>query len=110
MVNKEIEEKTVLRILNNILLEETSKVNRTDYNRVQFKMDELESQILETIKEFRKFEDAIPDGLKTLTNGRLKSIYTNLVESHNTLKTLKVKVKNHKKINHQQSVDEKTNK
>jgi hypothetical protein len=110
MVNKKIEENTVLKILNDILLEETSKVSRTDYNRVQFKMDELESQILETIKEFRKLEDTIPDGLKTISNGRIKSIYTSLVDSHNTLKTLKTKVKNHKKMTYQQSVDEKTNK
>lgn len=110
MVNKKIEENTVLKILNDILLEETSKVSRTDYNRVQFKMDELESQILETIKEFRKLEDTIPDGLKMISNGRIKSIYTSLVDSHNTLKTLKTKVKNHKKMTYQQSVDEKTNK
>jgi hypothetical protein len=110
MMNKKIEENTILKILDNILLEETSKVSRTDYGRVQFKMDELESQILETIKEFRKLEDSVPDGLKTLTNGRIKSIHTNLVDAYNVLKTLKTKVKNHKKMTYQQSVDEKSTK
>jgi esterase/lipase len=110
MLNKEIEEKTILKFLNQILLEETSKVSRNDYGRIQYKMDELESQIMETIKEFRKLEDTIPDGLKTISNGRMKSIYGSLIESHNTLKVLKTKIKNHKKMTYQQSVDEKSNK
>ena len=78
MESNKINESDVLNILRGILSEEVSKVNRNDYNRVQFKMDELESQLSETIKELRQLQDSIPDGLKTLTSGRVKMISDNL--------------------------------
>lgn len=107
MMKQTINEDVVLGIIKNILSEEVSKVNRNDYNRVQYKMDELENQLMETIKEFRKLQDSVPDGLKTLTNGRMNTIATNLTNSHSTLKQLKFKVKEHKKSTYQQQVDEK---
>jgi len=107
MMKHTINEDMVLGIVKNILSEEVSKVNRNDYNKVQYKMDELENQLMETIKEFRKLQDSVPDGLKTLTNGRLSAIGTNLTNSHSTLKQLKFKVKEHKKSTYQQQVDEK---
>lgn len=102
-----ITEENILPIISKILSEEVSKVNRNDYNRVQFKMDELESQLSETIKEFRKLQDSIPDGLKTLSNGRLKNISTNLSDAHNTLKVLKGKVREHRKSTNQTNIEEK---
>ena len=102
-----INEEKVLNIVKSIISEEVSKVNRNDFNRVQFKMDELESQLSETIKELRKLQDSIPDGLKTLTNGRVKNISENLSNAHNTLKVLKNKVREHRKSTHQVSVEEK---
>jgi uncharacterized protein (UPF0216 family) len=108
MESNKINENTVLGILRNILSEEVSKVNRNDYNRVQFKMDELESQLSETIKELRQLQDSIPDGLKTVTNGRVKIISDNLTTAHSTLKVLKDKVKTHKKsLNQTQTEDKK---
>ncbi len=102
-----INEEKVLKIINSILSEEVSKVNRNDYNRVQFKMDELESQLSDTLKELRKLQDSIPDGLKTLTNSRVKNISENLTNAHNTLKVLKSKVREHKKSLNQMSIEEK---
>lgn len=110
MESKKINENKVLDILRNILSEEVSKVNRNDYNRVQFKMDELESQLSETIKELRQLQDSIPDGLKTLTNGRVKMISDNLNDAHSTLKVLKNKVKTHRKSSNQSQVEEKKTK
>jgi hypothetical protein len=107
MERKTIREQSVLKILNTILSEETSKVNRNDYNKVQFKMDELEGQLIETIKELRKLQDSIPEGLKTVCNGRVKSISDNLNDSHTLLKVLKNKVKNHKKSSYNQNINEK---
>ncbi len=108
MESNKINENTVLGILRNILSEEVSKVNRNDYNRVQFKMDELESQLSETIKELRQLQDSIPDGLKTVTNGRVKIISDSLSTAHTTLKVLKDKVRTHKKsLNQSQTEDKK---
>ena len=107
MSNITINEEMVRNLIKNILEEETSKVNRNDYGKVQFKMEELENQLVETIKELRKVEDSIPDGLKTLSGNRLKSISSCLYDAHNTLKQLKNKVREHKKSTYQQQVDEK---
>lgn len=102
-----IEENKILNIVKNILLEEASKVNRNDFNKVLFKIDELENQLTETIKELRKLEDSIPDDLKTITNGRVKTISSSLSNTHTILKQLKNKVKNYKKLLYQQQVEEK---
>lgn len=107
MESNKINESKVLSILRDILSEEVSKVNRNDYNRVQFKMDELESQLSETIKELRQLQDSIPDGLKTLTSGRVKMISDNLTTAHSTLKVLKNKVRSHRKSSSQSQMDEK---
>jgi hypothetical protein len=102
-----ITENEVLPLLNKILLEESSKVNRNDYNRVMYKIDELEGQLIETIKEIRKLKDSIPDGLKTLSSGRIETISNNLTNSQSVLNILKNKVKQHKKNSYQQNVIEK---
>ena len=68
MINKILNEEMVIGVIKNILEEETSKVNRNDYGKVQFKMEELENHLIDTIKELRKVEDSIPDGLKTISN------------------------------------------
>jgi DNA-binding MltR family transcriptional regulator len=107
MINKILNEEMVIGVIKNILEEETSKVNRNDYSKVQFKMEELENQLVETIKELRKVEDSIPDGLKTLSDNRLKSISSCLYDAHNTLKQLKNKVREHKKSSYRQQVNEK---
>lgn len=110
MESNKINENDVLNIVRGILSEEVSKVNRNDYNRVQFKMDELESQLSETIKELRQLQDSIPDGLKTVTSGRVKMISDNLNDAHSTLKVLKNKVRSHRKSTSQSQVDEKKTK
>ena len=107
MINKILNEEMVIEVIKNILEEETSKVNRNDYGKVQFKMEELENHLIDTIKELRKVEDSIPDGLKTISNNRLKTINSSLSDAHNTLKYLKNKVREHKKSTYQRQVDEK---
>ena len=106
MIHK-INEEYIMETIRKVISEETSKVNRNDYNKVQFKIDELESQLAETVKELRKVQDCVPEGLKTISSNRLSSIATNLNDANKTLKVLKSKIKDHKRGNNQQQVDEK---
>jgi len=107
MGNKIISEIKVNEVLQQILSEETSKVKREDFSRVQFKIEELQNSLGETIKELRKLEDSIPNGLKTISNGRVTSISNNLSNAQKLITQLKDKVKQHKKTSFTQQVDEK---
>jgi len=107
MENKIIIEENIKNILFNILNEETSKVRREEFNKVQFKLDELESSLNETIKELRKFEDSIPNGLKTVCGGRVSNISSNLNNSQKIIHQLKDRIKKHKKNIYKQNVVEK---
>ena len=107
MEKKIISENLVKDVLNQILSEDVSKVKRDDFNRVQFKIEELQNSLSETIKDLRKLEDSIPSGLKTLTNGRVSSINVSLSNSQKVLTQLKDKVRQHKRSLFSQQVDEK---
>lgn len=102
-----ISENDIKKVLSKILNEETSKVKREDYNRVQYKIEELQNSLSETIKELRKLEGSIPSGLDTVTNNRLKGISSNLSGAQKLLYNLKDKVRQHKKSTFSQQVDEK---
>lgn len=107
MENKIISENLVKDVLNQILNEDVSKVRREEFNRVQFKIEELQNSLSETIKDLRKLEDSIPSGLKTLTNGRVTSISNSLLNSQKLLSQLKDKIRQHKRNLFSQQVDEK---
>jgi chorismate synthase len=107
MENKIISENIVKSVLDQLLNEEVSKVKREEFSRVQFKMDELQSSLNETIKEFRKLQDSIPGGLKTVTNGRISGIGSGLLNTQKLLSQLKDKVKSHKRSVFTQQVEEK---
>jgi hypothetical protein len=102
-----ISEIRVNEVLQQILSEETSKVKRDDFARVQFKIEELQNSLSETMKEFRKLEDSIPNGLKTISNGRVSSISSNLSNAQKLITQLKDKIKQYKKSSFTQQVDEK---
>lgn len=107
MENKIITENRVNEVLQRILNEETSKVKRDDYSRVQFKIEELQNSLNDTLKEFRKLDDSIPGGLKTITNGRLSSISSSLSNAQKLILQLKDKIRQHKRSSSVQQVDEK---
>ncbi len=107
MENKIISENSIKSILDKILTEETSKVRREEFNRVQFKIEELQNSLNETIKEFRKLEDSIPGGLKVVSNGRISGISSNLANAQKLIVQLKEKIKQHKRNVYTQSVEEK---
>jgi ABC-type transporter Mla subunit MlaD len=101
-----INENQVKDILDKILLEESSKVKRDDYNRVQYRIEELQNSLNETLKEFRKLNDALPDGLKTLSNGRVSNISNNLSNAQKLISQLKDKIKQHKRSTFSQRTEE----
>jgi len=105
-MDKLILEDQIKQILGQVIAEETSKVSRYEFGRVQFKMDELENSLNETIKEFRKLEDSIPSGLKTITNSRISLVGKNLIDSKKVIIELKDKVKKYKRKIHSQQTDE----
>jgi len=107
MENKIITENMVKEVLFQVLNEETSKVKREDFSRIQFKMDELQNSLNDTIRELRKMEDSVPAGLKTVTNGRISGISSNLASAQKLLSQLKDKVRQHKKSTYSQQVEEK---
>lgn len=94
---KTITEQEVRDALTNILLNESSKVKREDFNRVIFKIEELQNSLNETVKDLKKLETAIPPNLKTLTNGRISSIGSHLGETQEIVGKLKEKVNIHKR-------------
>lgn len=107
MGDKIISENTIKEVLGQILSEEVSKVKREDFARVQFKIDELQNSLNETLKEFRKLQDSVPGGLKTITNGRLTGISQSLSSAQKLTTQLKEKIKLFKKSLYTQQVEEK---
>jgi hypothetical protein len=103
-----INETLIKNKIKEILSEETKKIRREDYNKIQYKLEEFENQLIESIKELRKVNDSMPENLKFLCNNRIKTISENLNNSHNLIKQLKNKIKEHKKISYKSSqIDEK---
>ncbi len=107
MNNNILTENLVKEAVEKVLSEQVSKVSRQDFNRVQFKIEELQNSLGETFKELRKLEDSIPNNLKTLSNGRLSSISSSLSDAQKLLIQLKDKIKQHKRNTFSQQVDEK---
>jgi len=107
MKKQEITEEIVKNKVLEVLSEQTSKVRREDFTRVQFKIEELQNSLSETIKELRKLEDSVPNNLKTLTNGRISGISLSLSNAQKLLIQLKDKVRQHKRNLYTQQVAEK---
>jgi len=100
-----ITEKQVKLIIDKILNED--KVKREDYNRTQFKIDELESSVKESLKEFRKMNEMIPSSLKPVLNGKVNELSTHLNDALKVLDDMKVKLKKHKTKTYKQPITEK---
>ena len=102
-----ITENQVKNVLDKVLMEETSKVSRNEFSRVQFKIEELQNSLNETVKELRKLEDSIPNGLQTLTKSRVSMISSNLTNSQKLLSIVKDKIRNYKRSLYSQPIEEK---
>jgi hypothetical protein len=102
-----LNENQVKNILDKVLMEETSKVSRNEFSRVQFKIEELQNSLNETVKELRKLEDSIPSGLQMLTKSRISMISSNLGNTQKLLSLVKEKIRNYKRSLYSQPIEEK---
>jgi hypothetical protein len=103
-----ITEEQIKKALENILLnEEISKVSRQDFSRIQFKIEELQNSLNETMKEFRKLQDSMPNGLKNITNKRILSISSYLIGAQGNIMKLKDAVRMYKRKIYMQQIEEK---
>lgn len=102
-----ITENQIIEAFKKVLSEETSKVKREEFSRVQYKIEELENSLNETIKEMRKLEDSIPEGLKTLSKARVSKISSYLYNAHSLVSQLKNKIKEHKRSLYSQQIEQK---
>jgi uncharacterized protein YpuA (DUF1002 family) len=100
-------ESQIKKVVDSILNESTSKVSRYEFGRVQFKIDELQNSLNETVKELRKLQDSIPNGLQNITKSKISTISSNLTESQKLLMVVKEKIKNYKKSLYTQTIEEK---
>jgi hypothetical protein len=107
MKNTILTENQVKNVLDKILMEETSKVSRNEFSRVQFKIEELQNSLNETVRELRKLEDSVPTGLQNLTKSRISMISSNLLNSQKLLVVVKEKIRNYKKSLYSQTIEEK---
>lgn len=107
MEKKIITEEQIKKILDGILLEEASRVSRQDFSRIQFKLEELQNSLNETIKEFRKAQDSMPAGLKSATNKRMMSISSYLIGAQGNIIKLKESIRAYKRKLYLQQVEEK---
>jgi len=103
IINEEIIRNTLMKVIN----EDTSKVSRQDFNKVQFKIEELQNSLGETIKELRKLGDSVPEGLKTVSSSRISQISKNLMETNKIINQLKEKIRQYKKNLYSQNIEEK---
>jgi hypothetical protein len=76
-----LNENHIKEVIGRILIEESSKVSRYEFSKIQFKIEELQNSLNETVKELRKLQDSTPSGLKTILGGRVSSISSNLSNS-----------------------------
>jgi len=102
-----ITEEDVKKVLNELLTEEVSKVSRQDFSRTQFKIEELENSLMETIKEFRKLQESIPNGLKNVTTKRTALISSYLIGAQGNISKLKDIIRSYKRKFYSQQVEEK---
>ncbi len=92
-----ITEEQVKKVLDVLLTEEMSRVSRQDFSRTQFKIEELQNSLNETIKEYRKLQNDMPNGLKTITNSKIGSIGTYLGSIQRDINKLKEGVRQYKR-------------
>jgi len=69
----------------------------SDFNIDEFKIEELQNSLNETLKDLVKLKTSIPVGLQTPTKSRILSIERQLVGTQSELNKLKSSVYNYKK-------------
>lgn len=102
-----ITEEQVKIVLDRILNEDTSRISRQDFNRIQYKIEELQNSLNDTIREFKKLDESIPIGLKTMTSKKLNIVSSYVYGSKKTLSDLSTKISQLKKSVFNRQIEEK---
>lgn len=103
-----ITEEQIKKALETVLInEELSKVSRQDFSRVQFKIEELQNSLNETLKEFGKLQDSMPNGLKSVTNKRTMAISQYLIGAQGNIIKMKDTIRQYKRKIYAQQIEEK---
>ena len=92
-----ITEEQAKKVLDNLLSEQMKKISRQDFSRTQFKIEELQNSLNETLKDYRKLHASLPIGLQGVTKSKLISIGTHLSNSQSEINKLKEVVTNYKR-------------
>ena len=92
-----ITEEQVKVVLENLLSEQMKKVSRQEFSRTQFKIEELQNSLNETLKDFGKLQSGLPSGLQTLSKSRLMSIGMQLSLAQKEIEKLKEGVTGYKR-------------
>jgi len=92
-----ITEEQVKEVLGNLLSEEMKKVSRQEFNKTQFRIEELQNSLNETMKDYAKLQSSLPGGLQTLSKSRLMSIGMQLSLAQKEIEKLKEGVRSYKK-------------
>ena len=92
-----ITEEQVKEVLENLLSEQMKKVSRQEFSRTQFKIEELQNSLNETLKDFGKLQSGLPSGLQTLSKSRLMSIGMQLSLAQKEIEKLKEGVTGYKR-------------
>ncbi len=92
-----ITEEQAKKVLDNLLAEEMKKISRQDFSRTQFKIEELQNSLNETLKDYRKLHASLPTGLQGVTKSKLISIGTHLSNAQSEINKLKEGVTNYKR-------------
>lgn len=91
-INEEVIQSFILNVLN----EETKKITRQDYQRAQFKIDELMSSLRESIKEINKLNEQLPIGLRVIAKNKMTKLSSSLEDAKQATYELSAKLKEHK--------------
>jgi len=92
-----VTEEQIKRILDRLLTEESKKVSRQDFGRTQFKIEELQNSLNETLKDYRKLHASLPTGLQGVTKSKLITIGNHLGSAQVEINKLKEGVTNYKR-------------
>jgi len=85
------------QITDALLSEEVKKVSRQDFSRTQFKIEELQNSLNETLKDYRKLHASLPTGLQGVTKSKFISIGTYLGNAQGEINKLKEGIINYKR-------------
>ena len=81
----------------NVVTEELSKIPRHEFNRTQFRIEEVQESLGDLIKNFMKLQNTLPTPLKYSIGKKIDTISSNISLIEKEITAVKTKVKDYKK-------------